>query len=269
MTDFEDDLSFGRLAVRMGLCSEKQIKNGLDEQRRREIEGQFDHLGSILVENGKITRPQLDRILQMQKEAEGRIQVRGFEIISELGRGAMGIVYRARQLSLERDVALKLIPKGPSPDKAFKDRFIREAKSAAKLSHPNIIKAIDAGESQDFFYFAMELYMAPHLLAWLKQKGPMPERELVLIAIQMAKALAHAHEHHLVHRDIKPENILYQRKKKLAKLTDMGLARSTTPDEKRLTKTGATMGTPYYISCLLYTSPSPRDVEEPRMPSSA
>ncbi|MHC4780849.1 MAG: serine/threonine protein kinase, partial [Planctomycetota bacterium] len=246
MTKFEDDLSFGRLAVRMGYCSETQLKVGLTEQRRREIDGAYNHIGTILVEEGVLSENQLESILKKQEQLKEKMHIPGYEIISEIGRGAMGIVFRARQLSLDREVALKLIPKGVKVDREFRDRFLREAKSAAKLSHPNIIKAIDAGESGQYYYFAMELFSAPDLLDLLKEKGTLDEKELISIAIQLAKALQEAHEHQLVHRDIKPENILYVNG--LAKLTDMGLARSTSPDEKKLTRTGATLGTPYYMS---------------------
>jgi|GEM_PF-1350940 len=260
MKEFDDDLLLGRLAVRKNFCTQDELELARQEQRRREMEGRFDHLGSILVEQGVLTPAQLERILAFQKEDASELSVPGYVVLPEIGRGAMGVVYRARQLSLDRMVALKVIPKSVQTDREYRQRFLREAKSAAALAHPHIIKAIDAGETVDCFYFAMELFEAPNLLQVLEKQGPFDEKTLLSIAVQIAEALEHARDHDLVHRDIKPENLLWHASREIVKITDMGLARSTSRDEEKITQVGSAVGTPFYMSPEMVRGESQGDI---------
>ena len=171
----------------------------------------------------------------------------GFELIRKLGQGGCGVVFLARQLSMDRTVALKVLPKRLAKNRGFVERFRREAKAAAKLNHPNIVHAIDVGEAEGYFYFAMEYVNGETVGALLARRGPLAEEQALRIARDIADALAHAHDAGVLHRDVKPENIIIAPDGR-AKLTDLGLAREVEGHDAAVTKVGAAMGTPHYIS---------------------
>ena len=167
-----------------------------------------------------------------------------FEILELLGRGGMGAVYKARQATLDRLVALKVLPQALCRDESFVERFSREARDAAALSHPNIIQVHAVGHDKGFHYIAMELVEGESLDAMLKREGRLaPDRALELMK-QVTAALVEAHAKGIVHRDIKPANILLT-PKGVAKLADFGLAKREATDVT-VTHTGAMMGTPLY-----------------------
>ena len=171
----------------------------------------------------------------------------GFEILSRLGRGGMGAVYKARQVSMNRRVALKLLPPNLARDEKFVQRFEREARAAGALSHPNIVAGIDVGEADGFRYFAMEYVEGESVADRIGREDRLPPREAARIAAQIADALAHAHANGLIHRDIKPGNILLAANG-TAKLCDLGLARSAGQTDHDITLAGTALGTPNYIS---------------------
>ncbi|MFP5305943.1 MAG: serine/threonine-protein kinase, partial [Gammaproteobacteria bacterium] len=162
------------------------------------------------------------------------------------GRGAMGVVYRAEDPELERTVAVKtILLSGDAAERAsYEARFRQEAKAAGKLSHPGIVTIYDVGREGDLAYMAMELLSGTDLRQRLAQERP-SLREAVDLAMQIADALAFAHEHGVVHRDIKPANVMLVRGNR-AKLMDFGLARLQINDVK--TQTGVLLGTPKYMS---------------------
>jgi len=176
----------------------------------------------------------------------GTTRVGGFEIVSRIGKGGMGAVYKARQVSLDRIVALKILPRSLAKQHDFVTRFMREARAAGKLQHPNIVAGIDVGEADGYHYFAMEYVEGETASALTAREGALDSERTVRILIDVAKGLAHAHENGLLHRDVKPQNILIEKSGKV-KLCDLGLARSTQEDSS-LTQTGTAMGTPYYMS---------------------
>jgi serine/threonine-protein kinase len=159
----------------------------------------------------------------------------------------MATVFKARQLSLDRIVAVKVLPRKLSENKEFVDRFYREGKAAAKLNHNNIVQAIDVGESGGYHYFVMEYIDGKTVYDDVAAGKSYPEKEALAIVIQIARALEHAHERGLIHRDVKPKNIMITRSG-LAKLADMGLARETQDVETAMAEAGRAYGTPYYIS---------------------
>ena len=168
-----------------------------------------------------------------------------YELLDEIGRGNMGVVYRARDPVMDRTVAIKVIRLGFSLDEekrlVFLERFHREAQIAGKLGHPNIIAVHDFGAG-DEPYIVMEYFPGVSLSA-LAERGPLPLEDVELIARQLGGALAYAHERGVVHRDIKPANVLYQ--PGCIKLLDFGIAKLETSE---LTATGEFMGTPSYVS---------------------
>ncbi len=173
-------------------------------------------------------------------------EVAGFELIEKIGEGSMGVVYRARQKSLDRIVALKILSPRLARNARYVARFEREARAVAKLSHPNIVGGIDVGFYQGFHYFAMELVEGRSIQEMIEE-GPLPEKRALEIALKVAEALSHAWDRGLVHRDIKPANIIITADGTV-KITDLGLAKNTMEGEVSLTDTGTTLGTAYYLS---------------------
>ncbi len=179
---------------------------------------------------------------------------RGIEVQDVLGRGGMGVVYRARQLDLDRPVALKVMTPKYAADAEFAERFNREAKALATLSHPNIVQVYDFGREADFCFLAMEFVDGTSLRGVLKEGRPSPAEALRLIG-QICDALEYAHSRGVVHRDIKPENILIDRNGQV-KIVDFGLAKVTAKEGggPALTHTDVAMGTPQYMAPEQYLS---------------
>ena len=169
-----------------------------------------------------------------------------YRILGELGRGAMGVVYRAEDPALDRVVALKTIILGDDAEgrAEYNKRFFLEAKAAGKLTHPNIVTTYDFGEHEGVAYMAMELLKGTELRERMKE-GALPAAEAVDIARQVADGLGFAHEHGVVHRDIKPANIMLLARGQV-KIMDFGIARMRAGDHK--TSTGIVLGTPKYMS---------------------
>jgi tRNA A-37 threonylcarbamoyl transferase component Bud32 len=170
------------------------------------------------------------------------------DILQLLGQGGMGAVYKARQVKLDRMVALKVLPMQLGRDPAFAERFIREARTLARLSHPHIVAVHDFGEVDGLFYFLMEYVDGVNLRERLQQ-GPLPPDEALEIVPQICEALQYAHEFDVVHRDIKPENILLDHRGRV-KIADFGLAKivGLTPTYLTLTGSHQVMGTLYYMA---------------------
>lgn len=183
----------------------------------------------------------------------GRLLGGRFRVDSELGRGAMGVVYAGTQSSLARSVAIKILRRELSTDANMVARFRSEAEQAARLSHPNIVEIIDFGHEPDgVLWIAMERLDGESLGARLERVRTLPERETVRIALEILQALEVAHEHRVVHRDLKPDNVFLSRAQggvERVKLVDFGIAKLDDGDARaRLTATGAVVGTPYYMS---------------------
>ncbi|MEX0638503.1 MAG: serine/threonine-protein kinase, partial [Burkholderiales bacterium] len=180
----------------------------------------------------------------MAKKKDNRIG--RYRILDELGRGAMGVVYRAEDPSLDRVVALKTISLGDADErKSYEKRFMLEAKAAGKLTHPNIVTIFDYGEEEDIAYMAMELLEGEDLRTRIRD-GDIAPMEAVEIALQVADGLGFAHEFGVVHRDVKPGNIMLL-ERGAVKIMDFGIARMRHADTSR-TSTGMVLGTPRYMS---------------------
>ena len=172
-----------------------------------------------------------------------------YELDREIGRGGMGIVYRARDRRLKRIVAIKVLP----PELAFRgeirQRFLREAETAAQLSHPNIVPIYSVDEKDGLVYFVMACVEGPTLAKRLHDEGRLPVNDVRRILSEVADALAYAHARGVVHRDIKPDNILLEKDDGRAIVTDFGIARAIQEGaDSRLTATGVAIGTPAYMS---------------------
>jgi serine/threonine-protein kinase len=172
-----------------------------------------------------------------------------YEIESELGRGGMGIVYCARDRRLKRTVAIKLLP----PELAFRSdirsRFLREAETAAQLSHPNIVPIYSVDEMENLVFFVMAFVDGKNLALQLHEKGRLGIGETRRVMREVADALAFAHARGVVHRDVKPDNVLLEKESGRAMVTDFGIARAVSDsNDSRLTATGMAIGTPAYMS---------------------
>jgi eukaryotic-like serine/threonine-protein kinase len=172
-----------------------------------------------------------------------------FEVQKELGKGAMGVVYLGKDPKIGREVAIKTMALSQEFEADelddVKERFFREAETAGRLSHPNIVTIYDTGEEHDFCYIAMELLKGGDLAPYVKANNLLPADRAVSIVARAADALGYAHKQNVVHRDVKPANMMYHAETDTLKLTDFGIARLT---DSSKTKTGMVLGTPSYMS---------------------
>src|SRR5688500_156485 len=170
-----------------------------------------------------------------------------YSIHRELGRGGMGIVYLARDVQLDRDVAIKVLPLHLAQIPASRERFMREARTAAGLSHPHIVPIHRVGEASGFVFFVMSLVEGETLGERLRTRGPLPPADATRILREVAWALAYAHGRGIVHRDVKPDNILLEAGTGRALVTDFGIAQGGAPSIA-VTDPGKIMGTAHFMS---------------------
>jgi serine/threonine-protein kinase len=196
-----------------------------------------------------------DSVAPSADDAELRAHVEqalsaAYEVDQEIGRGGMGIVYRARDKRLKRHVAIKLLPPELSFRRDIRTRFLREAETAAQLSHPNIVPIYSVDEVGNLVFFVMACIDGDNLATKLRKRGPLPVDDVRRWLLEVADALAYAHARGVIHRDIKPDNILLDSIDGRALVTDFGIARaaSDSAETSRLTATGVAIGTPAYMS---------------------
>ena len=246
----QEDSEFGRRVLEHGFCSPEELAQCKSRQQELESQGQSTPLVDLLVEEGYLTRSQVLRINRsgdddsMYRPAQ---QIPGFQILKRLGQGAMATVFQAKQMSLDRIVAVKVLPKRLSENREFVDRFYREGRAAARLNHSNIVQAIDVGEADGYHYFVMEYIDGCTVYEQISDGQPIEEEEAVRIILGAARALEHAHARGFIHRDVKPKNIMLTKDGEV-KLADMGLAREVSDYKVAESEAGRAYGTPYYIS---------------------
>ena len=241
--------SFGKIAISLGFITQEQLDEAVRVQAAAAKAGLRKRLGEILIKKGYLTTEQFQQVLKGQ--TVNRKRIGQYELISKLGEGGMGSVFKAKQTYMERIIALKILSPKMAKNKDFVRRFVREARAVAKLNHPHIVAGIDVGSEDGYCYFAMEYVEGETLGEYMHHKGgKLPERTALYFIHQIALALQHAHENALLHRDVKPDNILLDKEHKTAKLADLGLVRSaeSKEDDAALTQAGQAVGTPFYIS---------------------
>jgi serine/threonine protein kinase len=185
----------------------------------------------------------------VRRVAENSGVLNDFEFLKELGRGGMGVVYKARQKSLDRMVAVKMLLGDPATNPTVLSRFQAEARSAAALRHPNIVAVYQIGECRDGHFFVMEYVKGPTLQSILDKKGeaqPLPILWAVNLMIPVIEAVHYAHTHGIVHRDLKPANIMVDRATNRPVVLDFGIARRL-DEPAGLTRAGVVIGTPSYM----------------------
>lgn len=242
-----EDAVFGQIAIARHFVAPQQVRECMAELARRAPTEPGLRLADILVRRGYLSRTQRETVEELAKKELGPQRIGRYELIQKIGEGGMGSVYKARDTSTGRIVALKVLPPNLAQDKTFMGRFQREAIAVTRLEHPNIVRGLDVGSAGGAHYIAMEFIDGQDCDKILARRNRLPEKEAIRIALQVAKALQYAATKRLVHRDIKPANILVTQDGK-AYLTDLGLAKSTSATAAKLTQTGITMGTPHYIS---------------------
>ena len=183
-----------------------------------------------------------------------------YEILSLIGRGGMGAVYKALHLKLDRLVAIKILPREVGEAPTFEERFVREARTLARLGHRGIVTIHDFGEADGLFYFVME-YVEGRSLRELLREGRLPVEESLRVAAEICDALRYAHDRDVVHRDVKPENVLVDEDGHV-RITDFGLAKIVggTDGDQSLTGTHQAMGTPHYMAPEQIVDPGTVDV---------
>lgn len=245
----KNDTMLGRVVVDLGLCTKQEVEDCLQMQSQLSKDGNQRALSDLLVENSFLTRSQLTRASGTSGDTGASViqQIPGYQILSKLGAGAMATVYKAKQISLDRIVAIKVLPKRMSENPEFVERFYKEGKAAAKLNHPNIVGAVDVGEANGYHYFVMEYVEGETVFDRLDKGERYSEAEALQLIIQICRALVHAHTAGFIHRDVKPKNIMIT-PQGVAKLADMGLARETSDAQAAQAEAGKAYGTPYYIS---------------------
>ena len=254
----------GKLALEEGLITPEQLRIALAEQSWEASRGNAVRLGSIFLNKGFLTARQIEELLLKDKsrstrratpraeESSGVPSLIGrFRILSEVGRGGMGIVYQAHDPQLERRVALKVVVPSPNagPQEAALDdeRFLREARLGAKLRHPNIVTVYEAGVIEGRRFLSMELILGLPMSHW-RRSGSVTIRQQVSLLRDVALAVHHAHQQGIIHRDLKPANILIDSGTQ-PRVTDFGLAKIVGQNARlSLTAEGRVVGTPAYMS---------------------
>ncbi len=246
------ELRFIRRAIEKGWISGEKVFEYLESMRAQNI--LHVSLRDVLLQRGELSWKQLREIeAELTPKAESEAhegtgqKISYYEVLEQIGEGAMGSVYRARNTLTNRTVALKLLDPELARDPQFVERFLREAKNAAKLKqHENIVEAYDFGEEAGQYYFVMEFIKGRSLAEILLQKNKLEEHTALTITRQVARALQHANRFSIIHRDIKPENILISQDG-VVKLCDLGLAKDTSQDCYK-TSDGVSLGTASYIA---------------------
>ncbi len=241
------DSLFGRMAVDMKLCSDHEHKKCLSELIDRQKNDNPATMSQVMVEKGYLTPTQAKRLMADIASRKEDSQIPGYKILGKLGSGAMAVVYKAKQISLDRIVAIKVLPNKFAEKSNYVERFFKEGQLAAKLNHNNIVQAIDVGESNGMYYFVMEYVEGKTIYDDLAKGVIFSEKNALEIMIQLAGALEHAHAQGLIHRDIKPKNVMMTTGG-VVKLADLGLARAASDVEAAEAEKGKAFGTPFYIA---------------------
>lgn len=249
MPDSTSETRLGQVAVAQRLVTRKELDACLEKQREMARGGTQVSISEVMLKAGLLTRRQLQRLGAEGEEpitAESQL-FPGYQVLAKLGAGATAKVFKARQLSLDRLVAIKVLTRKSADNPDFVKRFHDEGRSAAKLNHPNIVQIIDVDTAGEYHFLVLEYIDGKSVGEELVAGKLYSEKEAIEIVVQVARGLEHAASRGFVHRDVKPSNIMLT-KERTAKLADLGLARHMTDMKAAMAEYGRVYGTPYYIS---------------------
>ena len=245
--------TFEQLAVENGLVTELQVRECLDAQEvARKEERDPEQVEDIMIAKGFMSQEEvravktaLGRMSRDEEKTGEPLRIGNYEIIGKIGDGGLGTVYKARQISMSRDVALKVLHKKWLTDEEFKKRFLLEARLAGRLSHQNLIQVYDVGRDRGIYYFSMEFVDGETIEDMIERDGPLEPSKAVDFIIQVLRAITYIKNFDIVHRDIKPGNMMVTRKL-IVKLGDFGFVKSKL--DPMIATEGEVLGTPDYIS---------------------
>jgi eukaryotic-like serine/threonine-protein kinase len=246
-----DELDFATLALAHKLVTREDIEHchnvidseALEGKPRRSVE-------EVLLEKGLLDEEEIWAIRKAQERMSrdatlARRRIGSYEILEKLGEGGLGIVYKARQLSMGRDVALKVLHKKWAGDEEFRRRFLIEARLVGRLSHQNLIDVYDVGRYKETYFYSMEFIDGENLEDAIERRGPLDVLVAIHVTVQMVGVIQYLHRLQILHRDIKPGNIMLGQGN-VAKLMDFGFVKSNL--DSFLSSEGEVLGTPDYIS---------------------
>ncbi len=240
------DIAFCQLAIKRGYLEERVFKECLVAHAAiRKMGLSKPGIREIVRTKAKIRPEHVVEIMAVLGARSGQKEIEGYSLIEKVASGAFGSIYKARQDSMDRIVALKVLPRRLAVNKLYVKNFMRETKLAAKLAHDNIVYVLDAGQSAGLLYLAMEFVEGQSLKDLVKKSGPQKDKRIFAVAWALAQALSHAHRTGILHRDVKPANVLVQRGG-TPKLCDFGLAKSTA--RKAMMEVSGIIGTPSYMA---------------------
>ncbi|MCU0722734.1 MAG: serine/threonine protein kinase, partial [Planctomycetes bacterium] len=250
----EDKFSFEAVAVEKGLLTEEQLRACRKAQEEAAKGGQAapaiedvaTDLGFMGLREVHAVHKAIERFLKDSRR-EAELKISGYDILEKIGEGGLGTVYKARQVSMGRIIALKVLHPQWVEDEEFRKRFLLEARIVGKLSHTNLIQVFDVGKERGYYFFSMEFVDGETVDTILEREGPLPMERAIDITTQILRAIQYISRFNLVHRDIKPGNILMT-STGIAKLGDFGFVKSQSDIEKELGMEGMGLGTPDYIS---------------------
>jgi len=249
--------TFEQLAVENGLVTEIQVQECLAVQGvARRDDREPDSVEQIMISKGYMSEEEvraiktaLGRMSRDEEKEKGGsdapLRIGNYEIIGKIGDGGLGTVYKARQISMSRDVALKVLHKKWLTDEEFKKRFLLEARLAGRLSHQNLIQVYDVGRDRGIYYFSMEFVDGETIEDQIEREGPLEVATAIDFVIQVMRSIAYIKNFDIVHRDIKPGNMMVTRKG-VVKLGDFGFVKSKL--DPMIATEGEVLGTPDYIS---------------------
>lgn len=251
MTEENRDLDFATLAIAHKILTHEQVEDAQEIIKIEKKAGKMERsLETVLREMGIIKEEEIWAVYKAKERLRRDAtnvgeKIGGYEIIDKVGEGGLGVVYKARQLSMGRIVALKVLHEKWLADDEFRKRFLVEARLVGRLSHPNLIQVIDVGRHRNQLYYSMEFVNGMPVEDTLNEDGSLPIAEAIDIVMQVASALDYLASKKIVHRDVKPGNIMLT-KKGIAKLGDFGFVKSSL--DSVLSPDGEILGTPDYIS---------------------
>jgi len=203
------DASFGEIAIKLGFTTLQKVDEVLAlQEKKRARGGEPLKIGELMVRLGYLTEEQVRKILLHVGAHRGHQEIPGYRLISRIGQGSTGSVYKALQISMDRMVAIKVLASRHATSPARCDTFLKQARAVARLNHANLIQGIDVAVSNGLHYSVMEFVEGPSVAELLRRGGPIDEARALTLASQAARGLAHAYRHGVLHGDLQPKDLL-------------------------------------------------------------